>query len=69
MIRKVYVKQKMNTSQGDFAELAAKDKENLDLPISDSEIPVINKAKFKKIVKAKTKQAAFKLFRSNVTLK
>ena len=71
MIRKVYEKQKMNTNQGDFAELVAKDKKNLDLPLSDREIvSIINKAKFKTILKTKTRQAAFKfILKSNVTLK
>ena len=60
MIRKVYEMQKIDTSQGDFVELVNKDKDNLGLNLSDSEISTMNKAKFKKVIKAKTKQAAFK---------
>ena len=60
MIRKVYEVQRSDSTQGDFVELISKDKDSLSLNLSDREISVLTKSKFKKIIKSKTKQAAFK---------
>ena len=64
MIRKIYEVQKVDTSPGDFTELIAEDKDMLGLNMSDLEIGSMNKQKFKKIVKVKTREAAFLYLKS-----
>ena len=64
MIRKIYEVQKVDTSPGDFTELIAEDKGMLGLNMSDLEIASMNKQQFKKIVKVKTREAAFLYLKS-----
>ena len=64
MIRKVYDVQKSDTSPGDFSELVSNDKKDIELNLSDSEIQRLTKTKFKKILKTKINQAAFKYLTS-----
>ena len=59
MIRKIYEVQKVDPSPGDFIELIAEDKDMLGVNMSDMEIGSMSKLKFKRIVKDKTRQAAF----------
>ena len=59
MIRKIYEVQKVDPSPGDFIELIAEDKDMLGVNMSDLEIGSMSKLKFKRIVKDKTRQAAF----------
>ena len=64
MVIKVYEVQKRDPRPGDFTELIEEDKATLGLNMSDLEIERMNKLKFKEIVKAKTKEAAFKYLKS-----
>ena len=64
MIKKVYEMQKCDTSQGDFYELILRDKESLGINLSDTEIANLRRENFKKIVKSKTRQAAFEYLQS-----
>ena len=60
LVRKVYEAQKVDTIPGDFCELIAEDKDVMGINMSDLEIRSMSKLKFKKIIKNKTKEAAFR---------
>ena len=64
MICKVLQAQKENTSPGDFSELVEKDKEVLGLQLSDNDISKMTKPTFRKVIKSKTKEAAFTYLKS-----
>jgi hypothetical protein len=64
MIRKIYEVQNVDPSPGDFTELIDEDKEMLGIDMSYLEIGSMNKQKFKKIVKVKTREAAFLYLKS-----
>ena len=53
LIRKVYQAQKVDTDPGDFFELISEDKIMLGIHLSDTELGMMKKEKFKKIVQEK----------------
>ena len=59
LVKKVYDAQKGDTSPGDFCQLVEKDKANIDITMTDSDIASITKNRFKKIIKDKIRKAAF----------
>ena len=60
MVRRIYEAQRNDPSPGDFIENVRKDCETIGLEMSDKEISQISKQNFKKIVKLKISNAAFK---------
>ena len=60
MLRKVYEAQKQESKKGDFVALTKKDKEEMDIILSDNDIQQLSKRKFKKLVKEKTKIGALR---------
>ena len=60
MIRKVYEAQVKDPSPGDFIDIVKSDCNRIGLEMTDKEISQISKHKFRKIVKSKISDAAFK---------
>ena len=60
MIHKVYKAQVNNPVKNDWSTTVQKDKTNLNLTLNDCQIKMIKKYKFKKIVKKKIEESAFK---------
>ena len=60
MVRRVYEAQKNDPSPGDFTELVKHDREQINLNLSDEEISSIPKLSFRKLVKSKISNAAFR---------
>ena len=59
LVRRVFQAQKENTSPGDFYDLVSEDKKSISLNMTDLQIQLMNKDKFRSIVKKKTRLAAF----------
>ena len=60
LIKKVYLAQRADTTEGDFCQLVDGDLQLLDLQLTDLQIAAISSFELKKIVKCKAKEAAFK---------
>ena len=60
MLRKVYEAQKQESKRGDFVAQQKKDKEELDINLSDKDIQKLSKWKWNKLVKENTKIAALR---------
>ena len=60
LIKKVYLAQRADTTDGDFCQLVDGDLQLLDLQLSDLQIASISSFELKKIVKSKAKEAAFR---------
>ena len=60
MLRQVYEVQKNESKAGDFVNLVTKDMSEIEICLTEDEIKKINKSKWKKLVKEKTKNKAFK---------
>ena len=59
LVRKVYEAQKADPTPGDFTELLKEDKESISIDLTDNEIQMMSKIKFKNYVKEKIETAAF----------
>ena len=59
LVRRVFQAQKENTNPGDFYDLVSEDKKSISLNMTDLQIQLMNKDKFRSIVKKKTRLAAF----------
>ena len=60
LVRRVYEAQKNDPSPGDFILLVKSDFARIGVNISDNEISKMKKQQFRKLVKTKTSDAAFK---------
>ena len=60
LVRKVYEAQKADPLPGDFIELLKEDKESIGIELTENEIQMMSKMKFKKYVKEKIERAAFR---------
>ena len=60
LIKRVYLAQRADTTDGDFCQLVDDDMRLLDLQLTDSQIESQSSFDLKKIVKVKARQAAFK---------
>ena len=60
LIRKIYETQKGNPSPGDFSLLVIDDLKDIGMNITENQISLLSKRKFKLIVKNKVRDAAFK---------
>ena len=60
LVKKVYMAQKADPTNGDFCQLVDQDLQLIDLRLSEDQIAAISYFEFKKLVKLKTSQAAFK---------
>ena len=68
MLRQVYKVQKNESKAGDFVNLVTKDMLEIDISLTEDEIKKINKNKWKKHVKEKRADKAFKdLVKENET--
>ena len=65
LVKKVYLVQKADPTDGDFCQLVAKDLQMIDLQMTEHQIAVISYFDFKKLVKLKARQAAFKHLMAN----
>ena len=65
LVKKVYLAQKADPTDGDFCQLVAKDLQMIDLQMTEDQIAVISYFDFKKLVKLKARQAAFKHLMAN----
>ena len=59
LIKRVYLAQRADTTEGDFCQLVDADMRLLDLQLTDSQIESQSSFDLKKIVKVKARQAAF----------
>ena len=60
LVRKVYEAQMADPAPGDFIELLKEDKESIGIDLTDNEIEMMSKRKFKNHVKEKIERAAFR---------
>ena len=60
LVRKVYEAQKDDPIAGDFVDLVKNDKEMIGINMTETEITTVSKTKFKKLVKERISDAAFK---------
>ena len=60
LTKRIYKEQKRNTTKGDFVELVAEDFKTIDQVQNDEEIRTTNTTQYKKNIKSRLKQAAFK---------
>ena len=60
LVKKVYLAQKADTSEGDFCQLVDSDLQLIDLQMSNDQISGMSSFDLKKLVKIKAGQAAFK---------
>ena len=60
LIKRVYLAQRTDTTEGDFCQLVDADMQLLDLKLSDTQITALGSFDLKKLVKLKARQAAFK---------
>ena len=59
-MKKVYLAQKEDTSEGDYCQLVDSDMQLIDLQMSNDQIAAMSSFDLKKLVKLKAEQAAFK---------
>ena len=62
MLRLVFEVQKNESKAGDFVNLVTKYMSEIDISLTEDEIRKINKNKWKKLIKEKTKDKSFKDF-------
>ena len=60
LVKKVYLVQKKDPTDGDFCQLVAKDLQMIDLHMTENQVAVISYFDFKKLVKMKARQSVFK---------
>ena len=60
LIKRVYLAQRADTTDGDFCQLVDEDRRLLDLQLTDIQIGSISSFDLKKLVKVKARQASFK---------
>ena len=60
LVKRVYLAQRTDTTEGDFGQLVDADMQLLDLKLSDVQITALGSFDLKKLVKLKAKQTAFK---------
>ena len=64
IVRRIYEAQKNDPSPGDFIHLVKSDCERIGLDVSDNQISKMQKHQFRKLVKSKTSNAAFKYLKN-----
>ena len=62
LVKKVYLAQKADTSEGDICQLVESDLQLINLQISNGQITGMSSFDLKKLVKLKAEQAAFKTY-------